>query len=70
MTKLTALTLTEARDGLHKKQFSATELTKAFLENMETQRSLNAYITETPERALEGGERIRQASQFWNSKVA
>jgi aspartyl-tRNA(Asn)/glutamyl-tRNA(Gln) amidotransferase subunit A len=56
MTKLTALTLTEARDGLHKKQFSATELTKAFLENMETQRSLNAYITETPESALEGAK--------------
>ncbi len=56
MTKLTALTLTEARDGLRKKQFSATELTKAFLENMETQRSLNAYITETPECALEGAK--------------
>ena len=56
MTKLTALTLTEARDGLRNKQFSATELTKAFLENMETQRSLNAYITETPERALEGAK--------------
>lgn len=56
MTKLTTLTLTEARDGLRKKEFSATELTQAFINNMETHRSLNAYITETPERALQSAK--------------
>ncbi len=52
MTKLTELTLCEARDGLIKKQFSAKELTQAHLEKMEETRSLNAYITETPDIAL------------------
>lgn len=51
-TQLTDLTLTEARDGLQSQQFSATDLTKAFIARMENSRSLNAYITETPELAL------------------
>ncbi|RZI45395.1 Asp-tRNA(Asn)/Glu-tRNA(Gln) amidotransferase subunit GatA [Candidatus Finniella inopinata] len=53
MTNLTTLTLTEARKGLAKKDFSAVDLTSAFLKRMEDKRSLNAYITETPEQALE-----------------
>ena len=32
MTDLTRLTLAEARDGLTSKQFTSTELTKAFIE--------------------------------------
>jgi aspartyl-tRNA(Asn)/glutamyl-tRNA(Gln) amidotransferase subunit A len=51
-TSLTALTLTEARDGLRAKRFSATELTQAYLKAMEAGRSLNAYVLETPEKAL------------------
>ncbi|HLF98150.1 MAG TPA: Asp-tRNA(Asn)/Glu-tRNA(Gln) amidotransferase subunit GatA [Methylococcaceae bacterium] len=35
-----------------KKAFSATELTQAYLANMEKARALNAYIVETPDRAL------------------
>ncbi|HEU0070198.1 MAG TPA: Asp-tRNA(Asn)/Glu-tRNA(Gln) amidotransferase subunit GatA [Alphaproteobacteria bacterium] len=52
MANLTTLTLTEARDGIKAKKFSATELTQAHLKAMEQTRSLNAYITETPELAL------------------
>jgi len=52
MTDLTNLTLAAARDGLKAKQFSATELTQAHVKAMEQTRSLNAYITETPELAL------------------
>ncbi len=52
MTALTALTLVEARAGLKAKQFSARELTSAYLAAMERARSLNAFITETPELAL------------------
>ena len=52
MTDLTRLTLTEARDGLKAKQFTATELTKAHLAAMEKARALNAYVLETPEHAL------------------
>lgn len=52
-TNLTELTLTEARDGLRRKEFSSVELTQAFITNMELNRSLNAYVMETPELALE-----------------
>ncbi|HEY4135104.1 MAG TPA: Asp-tRNA(Asn)/Glu-tRNA(Gln) amidotransferase subunit GatA [Alphaproteobacteria bacterium] len=52
MANLTNLTLAAARDGLKAKTFSATELTQAHVKAMEQTRSLNAYITETPELAL------------------
>ncbi len=52
MTELTALSLAEARDGLRKGDFSASELTGTYLDAMAATRGLNAYITETPERAL------------------
>lgn len=53
MTALTDLTLSEARAGLQAKQFSARELGQAYVGAMEDGRPLNAFITETPERALE-----------------
>jgi len=46
-------TLAEARDALRAKRLSARELTTAFVEAMAEARSLNAFITETPERAAE-----------------
>jgi aspartyl-tRNA(Asn)/glutamyl-tRNA(Gln) amidotransferase subunit A len=52
MTDLTALTLAQARDGLRAKQFSATELAEAHLAAMARARALNAFVLETPERAL------------------
>ncbi|SFG95894.1 Asp-tRNA(Asn)/Glu-tRNA(Gln) amidotransferase subunit GatA [Methylobacterium gossipiicola] len=52
MTTLNELTLAEARDGLKAKDFSASELTQAHLDAMEKARGLNAYVLETPERAL------------------
>ncbi|MFO1122454.1 MAG: Asp-tRNA(Asn)/Glu-tRNA(Gln) amidotransferase subunit GatA [Hyphomicrobiales bacterium] len=51
MSTLTGLTIAAARDGLRKKEFSATELTNAYLAAMKAARSLNAYIVETPEKA-------------------
>ena len=53
MTDLTSLTLTEARDGLRVKKFSARELADAHLKAMEKGRGLNAFVLETPERARE-----------------
>lgn len=53
MDDLIRLTLAEAQKGLRAKKFSATELTKAYLESMERHRHLNAYILETPDFALE-----------------
>jgi aspartyl-tRNA(Asn)/glutamyl-tRNA(Gln) amidotransferase subunit A len=53
MNDLVKLTLSEARDGLLKKQFSSVELTQAFIKQMDATRHLNAFITETPDLALE-----------------
>ncbi|MBM3506523.1 MAG: Asp-tRNA(Asn)/Glu-tRNA(Gln) amidotransferase subunit GatA [Alphaproteobacteria bacterium] len=52
MAALTDLSLADARDGLKARKFSATELTRAHVEAMAAARPLNAFITETPERAL------------------
>ncbi len=53
MSKLTDLTLKGALDGLKARQFSAVDLTKAHIEAIEGARALNAYILETPEKALD-----------------
>ncbi|MGE0766109.1 MAG: Asp-tRNA(Asn)/Glu-tRNA(Gln) amidotransferase subunit GatA [Hyphomicrobiaceae bacterium] len=54
MTDLTKLTLADARDGLRAKSFSAVELTQAFNAAIEAaNRSLNAFVLATPDRALE-----------------
>ena len=52
MSGLTDLTLAAARDGLRSRAFSATELAQAHIAQIERHRALNAFITETPERAL------------------
>lgn len=53
MTDLTKLTIAEAKEGLNKKEFTAVELTEAYIKNMEAKRNLNAFVCETPEKALE-----------------
>src|SRR5690606_9755968 len=53
MSALTRLTIAEAREGLAKKEFSARELARAFTAAVERAKPLNAFITETPEKALE-----------------
>ena len=52
MSELLDLTIAAARDGLAAKRFSARELTLAHLKAVEAIRPLNAFLTETPERAL------------------
>ena len=53
MGELTGLTLAEARDRLAKGEISAVELTDAHLAAIEQARDLNAFITETPDKARE-----------------
>ena len=53
MAALTEATLAQARDLLAKGETSAVELTEAHLAAMERGRALNAFITETPDRALD-----------------
>jgi aspartyl-tRNA(Asn)/glutamyl-tRNA(Gln) amidotransferase subunit A len=52
MTDLTKLTITESLKGLKEKKFSSTELTSAYIKNIEANRHLNAFITETFDVAL------------------
>ncbi len=53
MSELTSLTLKGALDGLRSKSFSSVELTKAHIEAVEAARALNAFVLETPDKALE-----------------
>src|SRR5690606_11316727 len=53
MTALTDLTIAAARDLLARGEISAVELTEAHLAAMAARRDLNAFILETPERALD-----------------
>ena len=52
-SSLSAFTLAQARDALKAKTISSRELTDALLKSVEASRGLNAYVTETPERAVE-----------------
>ncbi len=53
MTNLTHLTIADALKGLESKDFTATELTQAHIEACGVAESLNAFVTFTPELALE-----------------
>ncbi|HZK89476.1 MAG TPA: Asp-tRNA(Asn)/Glu-tRNA(Gln) amidotransferase subunit GatA [Stellaceae bacterium] len=53
LSQLTDLTLAGARDGLRARQFSARELAAAHNAAVERIKPLNAFITATPEKALE-----------------
>jgi len=53
MSALTSLTLKAALDGLADKSFSSEELTAAHVEAVAAAKPLNAFILETPEKAIE-----------------
>lgn len=50
--ELTKLTIKQTLDGLKSKKFSAKELTEQYIKNIENNRHLNCFITETFEIAL------------------
>jgi len=52
MSELTSLTLKGALDGLRSKAFSSVELTQAHIDAVAAARPLNAFVLETPEKAL------------------
>ncbi|HEY2708327.1 MAG TPA: Asp-tRNA(Asn)/Glu-tRNA(Gln) amidotransferase subunit GatA [Caulobacteraceae bacterium] len=52
MSELTKLTLKDALDGLKARRFSAVEVAEAHLAAIAASRALNAYVLETPEKAL------------------
>jgi len=51
MSELTALRLSQTREGLRNREFSALELAEAHLAAMQKARDLNAYVLETPQEA-------------------
>lgn len=53
MKNITKLTIYELLNGLQKKEFTAVELTEAYLENIQAGKHYNAYVTECAEKALE-----------------
>jgi aspartyl-tRNA(Asn)/glutamyl-tRNA(Gln) amidotransferase subunit A len=53
VSALTKLTIAEARVLLNRQEISSRELTEAHVAAVEDVRPLNAFITETPEKALE-----------------
>ena len=83
MSDLTGLTLKAAADAIKSKSVSSVELTKAFVEAVETARPLNAYVLETPEKALvvcvhpaiagylqqDGGSRLKLVQQKYDLKI-
>jgi aspartyl-tRNA(Asn)/glutamyl-tRNA(Gln) amidotransferase subunit A len=52
MSELTDFTLAEAREAVQTKKVSSTELTVAFVKAVAGAKSLNAFVTETPEMAM------------------
>jgi aspartyl-tRNA(Asn)/glutamyl-tRNA(Gln) amidotransferase subunit A len=56
MANLTDLTIAEAQAGLAQGEFSSKEITEAHITAIEAARDLNAFVTETPERALADAE--------------
>ncbi len=52
MTELTKLTIRQTISGLKEKKFSAVEVTQSYIQNIEQNRGLNAFITESFDLAL------------------
>ena len=52
MTELTKLSIKDTIAGLKSKKFSATEITNSYIQNIEKNRHLNCFITETFDIAL------------------
>ena len=61
MTDLTNLTVAQIRDGHRAGDFSAVEVAEAFNANVASAKALNAFIVETPEKALEAADAADKA---------
>ena len=67
MSDITKLTVSETLKALKNKEFSAVELAKAYIKNMEEGRHYNAYITECADKALQQAEMFSALFLFLNS---
>src|SRR5579885_3244824 len=57
-SSLTEFTLADARDAVQAKKVSSKELTTAFVKAVADSRPLNAFVTETPEKAVASDVRL------------
>lgn len=57
MNNLVKLTISQAVSGLKNKEFTATDLVTAHINQMDKYRYINAYITEIPELALQAAKK-------------
>jgi aspartyl-tRNA(Asn)/glutamyl-tRNA(Gln) amidotransferase subunit A len=55
--ELTKLTITQTLEGFKSKKFSASEVTAAYIKNIEANRNLNAFITDNFESAIESAKK-------------
>lgn len=69
MNDITKLTIAETLKALNKKDFSAVELTKSYIKNMEEGRRYNAYITECADKALQQAEIADKNYQSGNNRL-
>jgi aspartyl-tRNA(Asn)/glutamyl-tRNA(Gln) amidotransferase subunit A len=65
--ELTKLTIRQAISGLKAKQFSSTELTQDFIKNIEANRHLNAFITDSFDLALNQAKKSDEKIAAGNS---
>ena len=68
MSELTKLTISESVQGLKEKKFSVCELVKDYIQNMEAGRGYNAYVLETPERALKEAQKADERYQHGTNR--
>lgn len=69
MTELTTLTVVEASNLLKNKEISSRELTQAYLNNIDAQKNLNAYVTVTSDKALEMADASDKRIQEGNARL-
>uniref|UniRef100_UPI00398368DF amidase family protein n=1 Tax=Sphingorhabdus sp. TaxID=1902408 RepID=UPI00398368DF len=58
MTELTKLGVAAIRDGVASGTFTAVEVATAFNANVAKAKALNAFIVETPEKAIEAAQTV------------
>ncbi|MBJ7254043.1 MAG: Asp-tRNA(Asn)/Glu-tRNA(Gln) amidotransferase subunit GatA, partial [Sphingomonadaceae bacterium] len=58
MTELTKLGVAAIRDGVTSGAFTAVEVATAFNANVAKAKALNAFIVETPEKAIEAAQAV------------
>jgi aspartyl-tRNA(Asn)/glutamyl-tRNA(Gln) amidotransferase subunit A len=68
MTELTKMTLSKARDALHKGDVSSVEITEAHLNAIDDAKELNCFIEVTTEKAMDMAKAADETIKAGNAK--